>query len=75
MKTSNAGERKRTVTIVVGPLTVKLMERVQKAIHAKIPAYEGAPVTYIGMALDDMLERDCQMHEVQMPQGWLTHYD
>lgn len=75
MNKTNAGERKRTVTIVVGPQTVKLMDAVRKAIRAKIRAYEGAPVTYIGIALDDMLERDCKIHEVQMPPGWMTHYD
>lgn len=75
MRKQNAGERKRTVTIVIGPQTEKLMEAVRKAIHGKIAAYEGLPVTYIGMALDDLLDRDCQIHQVPLPPGWMTHYD
>ena len=48
MKTSNAGERKLTVTIVIGPLTEKLMESVKYAIRNKVPSYDGAPTTYVG---------------------------
>ena len=75
MKTSKAGERKRTVTIVIGPLTETLMENVMYASRKKTPSYEGVLTSYIGMALDAALHRDCQSMHVAMPRDWTTHFD
>lgn len=75
MNKTKAGERKRTVTVVVGPETVELLKEIGKAWAVRCQCPMGELTTVVGVALD---------HEIQRRQKWLglpvnsdsaTHFD
>lgn len=76
MKSKTAGERKRTVTVVVGPKTVELMERLNNAIGGLVPgAQRQGAVGLAGACIDVALK---QLQKEWLPEdktGHWSHYD
>lgn len=52
MKTKHAGERKRTVTVIVGPETICLLDKVQEALEERIPGARWSYTEIVGMAVN-----------------------
>ena len=52
MKTKHAGERKRTVTVIVGPETLVLLDKVHVGLEKRIPGERWSYTDLVGMALN-----------------------
>lgn len=76
MKTKNAGERKRTVTIVVGPATIELMDRLNAILAERLPWTSGQSLTGLaGAALNACLSEWRAAELNDGPKKRWSHFD
>jgi hypothetical protein len=75
MTKTKAGERKRTVTVVIGPMTMRLIEEFCK--RATRPGVEVVltPLDFIGSWVTGETVRTAKALGIAMPEGLLTHFD
>ena len=52
MKTKHGGARKRTVTVIIGPDTLVLLDKVHVALEKRIPGERWSYTELVGMALN-----------------------
>jgi hypothetical protein len=74
MTKTKAGERKRTVTVVIGPLTAKLIEQIDTARRLTRFCTDCNATDLAGIGLDQVLTDWAHGMEVPIPSGWRSHY-
>jgi len=75
MKTKIAGERKRTVTVTVGPMTAKLAAEINKRTRTT-PGYRGANLTDLAsVGLGLAIREWARVWGVELPLGWSGNFD
>ena len=75
MSKTKAGERKRTVTVVVGPQTELLLEAYKQAAMASGFSYEFSVTSFVGAELTDGLRKVAELYGIPLPSGWESHFD
>ena len=75
MSTTSAGERKRTVTVTVGPITWEVMEQVRAAAGRSLLAGQVTPTAVAGAAMRRGLEEMVRALGGVAPGGWDFSYD
>jgi hypothetical protein len=70
MINEKAGERKRTVTVTVGPISERLMAE----IHVKMLRTEGnfgvTPTSLATAGLENIIVDWCRIWKVEIPEDW-----
>jgi len=75
MSKKQAGERKRTVTVVIGPETFARWEVVEAAWVEKMGAPSGGLTSLAGCGLDNELQRREKLLGLQVASEAASHYD
>jgi len=75
MNKKQAGERKRTVTVVVGPKTLKLCEAVERAWCEKMGFPSGGLTVLAGVGLDMALQHRQKLLGLPVASEAHTHFD
>ena len=52
MKTKHGGGRKRTVTVIVGPETLCLLDKIHVGLEGRVPGESWSYTELVGMALN-----------------------
>jgi hypothetical protein len=75
MNKTKAGERKRTVTVVIGPTTMGLIQECCK--RATKPGVEVVltPLDFIGSWVTTETMKTAKALGVAVPEGYCTHFD
>ena len=75
MTKQKAGERKRTVTVTVGPMTANLAAEINKRTRTS-PGYRGANLTDLAsVGLGLAIREWAGVWEVELPLGWSGNFD
>jgi len=75
MKTKIAGERKRTVTVTVGPMSEKLAADIHERMRVT-PGYRGVTLTDLaGVGLGLAIVEWARVWGVELPLGWSGNFD
>lgn len=70
MRKRKAGERKRTVTVTVGPVCERLMAEIHLAMM-KTPGFVGvSPTTLTGVGLVKIVKEWAEIWKVPVPMDW-----
>jgi len=70
-----AGERKRTVTVTVGPMTWKLAADIHERSRVT-PGYRGVKMTDLAsVGLGLAIREWARVWEVELPLGWSGNFD
>jgi hypothetical protein len=75
MNETKAGERKRTVTVVVGPLTVRLMERLNARMTELVGCEDQGLTGLTGAALNECLSSWRFVHLADGERQPWSHWD
>ena len=75
MSKKQAGERKRTVTVVIGPKTLARWDVIEAAWVEKMGAPSGGLTTLAGCGLDIELQRREKMLGLNVAREAASHYD
>jgi len=67
--------RKRTVTIVMGPLTWKWLEYWGQRVSGRVPGVEITPTDIVGGMVTTSMEVMMMTNGDKRPVGWRSHYD
>jgi hypothetical protein len=75
MKKQKAGERKRTVTITVGPLTEEWAAELYKEMSKSGKCLPASLTDLAGIGLEMALVSWCQSWPTPKPSGWESHWN
>jgi hypothetical protein len=75
MKTKKAGERKRTVTVTVGPQTWAMLTEVAAKINEAGIYGRVTPTDVVGSWVAMSAQRGCDSFGVLVPTGWSHTFD
>ena len=70
MSNKKAGERKRTVTVTLGPETMLIVEKIRDRIGKSKPGMQLEMTTLCSVALYCGLVEYCALYEVKPVDGW-----
>ena len=70
MSNTKAGERKRTVTVTVGPVCERLMAEIDRAMKASPGNCGATPTTLASVALARLVWEWARVWKVEVPKDW-----
>ena len=72
MSTTNAGERKRTVTIVIGPMTEAALLRWGLDLSANTPTPDWSLTDMVNVLLRIQMHERIERGSINLPKTWAT---
>jgi hypothetical protein len=75
MNKKQGGDRKRTVTVVVGPNTEAALNEIAARWLARMGSPMGDWTTVVGVALDHEIQARQKLLELPVRSSFVSHYD